>query len=88
MLDPQKLQDDAAHVVIHAWISLYLAGHAGGAQVDLSALSSRLNNHAQKLQESAGQLASALEKMRMANAKLALRMAEHKAFFAKYQPPQ
>jgi len=39
------------------------------------------------LQESAAQLAAALERMRVANAKLAARMAEHRAFFAKYQTP-
>ena len=41
-----------------------------------------------RLARSAADLAAALEKMRIANAKLALRMAEHKAFFAKYQRPE
>lgn len=90
MMNPHDINDDAAHVVLHAWVSLYLSGRytpPAGGDADLGQLSTRLGEHATKLQESAAQLAAALEKMRAANAKLALRMAEHKAFFAKYQVP-
>ncbi len=87
MMDPQRLQDDASHILLHAWVTLYLSGPAVGASTDLTALSTRLEAQAGKLRESAAQLAAALEKMRIANAKLAARMAEHKAFFAKYQAP-
>ncbi len=86
MMDPQRLQADASHIVLHAWIEIYLSGKAQ-ANSGPSARTTRLADHASKLQESAAQLAAALEKMRVANAKLALRMAEHKAFFAKYQAP-
>jgi hypothetical protein len=91
MMNPHDINDDAAHVVLHSWISLYLSRRytapAAGGNADIARLSTRLGEHASKLQESAAQLAAALEKMRVANAKLALRMAEHKAFFAKYQVP-
>jgi hypothetical protein len=88
MIDPQKLNDDATHVVLHAWITVYLADRSTTSAADLGAGAARLAGHSARLQESAAQLASALEKMRAANAKLALRMAEHKAFFAKYQTPE
>jgi hypothetical protein len=91
MMNPHHINDDAAHVILHAWTSLYLSGRytapAAGGTADVARLSKRLGEHASKLQESAAQLAAALEKMRVANAKLALRMAEHKAFFAKYGVP-
>ncbi len=88
MTDPQRLQDDASHVLLHAWATLYLSGGTAGVGNDLTAISTRLEAQAAKLRESAAQLAAALEKMRIANAKLAARMAEHKAFFAKYQAPE
>jgi hypothetical protein len=89
MLDPQKLQDETTHIVLHGWIAAYLGGaKAAPAAADLGALSTRLVGQAARLQETAAQLAIALEKMRTANAKLALRMAEHKAFFAKYRTPE
>jgi len=87
MMDPQKIHNDVSHIVLHAWVTMYLAAPAAAANGNLTALSSRLHTQASKLQASAEQLASAVEKMRVANAKLAQRMAEHKAFFAKYQRP-
>jgi hypothetical protein len=84
MMDPQKAHDDVMHIVLHAWIATYLGARTKGRPATLS---SNLQSQAAKLQESAAQLAVALEKMRIANAKLAARMAEHRAFFAKYQAP-
>jgi hypothetical protein len=86
MTDPQNLQDQATHVILHAWITRYLAGRASISDGDAAALAKRLHLQAGKLNDSAIALAAALEKMRAANAKLAQRMAEHKAFFAKYRP--
>jgi hypothetical protein len=84
-MDPQKFHDEISHIVLHAWIAAYLgAGTSGGS----TAPASNLQAQTTKLQESAAQLAVALEKMRVANAKLAARMAEHRAFFAKYQAPE
>jgi len=83
MTDPQKFHDEISHIVLHAWIATYLGARPGGGPT--TTLSSNLQAQASKLQESAAQLAIALEKMRVANAKLAARMAEHRAFFAKYQ---
>ncbi len=88
MTDPQKLHVEISSIVLHAWTEAYLADAKTGTSNGLTALASRLENHAAKLSDSAAQLAAALEKMRIANAKLALRMAEHKAFFAKYRPAQ
>lgn len=87
MTDPQRLQDDASHVLLHAWVTMYLSSATASPNTDLTAISTRLQVQAGKLAESALQLTAALEKMRIANAKLAARMAEHKAFFAKYQAP-
>jgi hypothetical protein len=87
-MDPQKLQDETSHIVLHGWIAVYLGGAKTAPAADLGALSTRLVGQAARLQETAAQLAIALEKMRAANAKLALRMAEHKAFFAKYRTPE
>jgi hypothetical protein len=84
MIDPQKFHDEISHIVLHAWIATYLGARTGSGP---AALSSNLQAQTTKLQESAAQLAIALEKMRVANAKLAARMAEHRAFFAKYQTP-
>jgi hypothetical protein len=84
MMDPQKFHDDVSHIVLHAWIATYLGASTVGRPATLS---NSLQAQANKLQESAAQLAIALEKMRIANAKLAARMAEHRAFFAKYQAP-
>jgi len=83
-MDPQKLHDEISHIVLHAWIATYLGARTAGGPTSLS---SSLQAQTSKLQESAAQLAIALEKMRVANAKLAARMAEHRAFFAKYQSP-
>jgi hypothetical protein len=77
MMDPQKFHDEMSHIILHAWIAAYLGGRKAAT----------LQSQTTRLQESALQLAAALEKMRTANAKLAARMAEHKAFFAKYQAP-
>lgn len=88
MSDPQRLHDELSTIVLHAWTAVYLAGEPTAKTGRIPVVSSRLEDHAAKLQESAAQLAAALEKMRVANAKLALRMAEHKAFFAKYRPQQ
>ena len=84
MMDPQKFHDEISHIVLHAWITTYLGARTSGGQTTLSR---NLQHQTTKLQESAAQLAIALEKMRIANAKLAARMAEHRAFFAKYQAP-
>jgi hypothetical protein len=84
MMNPQKFQDEISHIVLHAWIATYLGARTIGGPTSLS---SNLQAQTTRLQESAAQLAIALEKMRAANAKLAARMAEHRAFFAKYQTP-
>jgi hypothetical protein len=86
MMDPEELHDHVSHVVLHAWVSLYLSG--GGASARRLALATDFQAQAIRLRESAIQLQAALEKMRIANEKLASRMAEHKAFFAKYQTPR
>jgi DNA anti-recombination protein RmuC len=88
MTDPQKLHADATHLVLHAWVMAYLGGRAATANGDTTTLATQLQTQAGKLRESTEQLAAALEKMRIANAKLAQRMAEHKAFFAKYRRPE
>jgi len=88
MLDPDELHDHVSHIVLHAWVTLYLSGRGTEARPDLAAFSSNLQIQAHKLRESAAQLQIALEKMRVANEKLAVRMAEHKAFFANYQAPR
>ncbi len=87
MMDPQKLHDDISHIVLHAWIAAYLGAGSTGAGNARTAFPNAFQAQQSKLQESAAQLAAALEKMRIANAKLAARMAEHRAFFAKYQAP-
>lgn len=87
MNDPQQLHDDALHIVLHAWIAAYVRKDRrvrsvrGGDPVQLS-------SQALRLRDSALQLQAALEKMRLANERLASRMAEHKAFFAKFQAPE
>jgi hypothetical protein len=81
-MDPQKFHDDVSHIVLHAWIATYLRPRTTRAPRPA------FQNSQSKLQESAAQLAVALEKMRIANARLAARMAEHRAFFAKYQTPE
>jgi hypothetical protein len=88
MMDPQKLHDDISHILLHAWIATYLGAQSTAAGAARTAFPSGLRAQTSKLQESAVQLAAALEKMRIANAKLAARMAEHRAFFAKYQTPE
>jgi hypothetical protein len=88
MPNPKKIQADATLIVLHAWVQTYFVRRAAGAPGNVTSLSSQLQTQAGRLQESAIQLAAAVEKMRLANAKLAQRMAEHKAFFAKYQRPQ
>ena len=88
MTDPQKLHTAASHIVLHAWVATYLAGRSTVAGGQVTTLSTQLQIQAGKLNESALQLAAAIEKMRIANAKLAQRMAEHKAFFAKYRRPE
>jgi hypothetical protein len=88
MMDPDRLLDRSSHIVLHAWITVYLAGPSGQTRPDLLAFSTQLESQAGKLRESALQLRAALEKMRLANEKLAARMAEHKAFFAKYKSPE
>ncbi len=88
MFDRQKLYDELSTILLHAWTAVYLAREPRVKPDRIPVISSRLEDHAAKLQESAAQLAAAVEKMRVANAKLALRMAEHKAFFAKYRPQQ
>jgi hypothetical protein len=87
MMDPDELHGHASHIVLHAWITVYL-GARTAAGTDLATFSTNLNMQASRLRESAVQLQAALEKMRAANEKLAQRMAEHKAFFAKYQTPR
>jgi hypothetical protein len=87
MMDPRKLQETMTHIVLHAWVDAYTSGRYRPA-ADLGTFSVQISEQATRLRESAVQLQAALEKMRIANEKLALRMAEHKAFFAKYQTPQ
>jgi hypothetical protein len=87
MMDPQKFHAELSHIVLHAWIATYLRAQTKGADRRPATLSNNLQQQSVKLQESAAQLAAALERMRVANAKLAARMAEHRAFFAKYQTP-
>lgn len=84
MMDPEKLLADASHVVLFAWVATYL-GSSAAAKADPQTLSVRFSDQTLRLRESALQLQLALEKMRLANEKLAARMAEHKAFFAKYK---
>jgi hypothetical protein len=90
MTDPQRLHDDTLKIVLISIATAYCSGRAGRAAIggDLDTLGTRLESQAGRLARSAADLAAALEKMRIANAKLALRMAEHKAFFAKYQRPE
>jgi DNA anti-recombination protein RmuC len=87
MIDPEELHELASHIILHAWVHQYLRGRRGAANPDLAHFSARLGDQALRLRESAVQLQAALEKMRVANEKLAARMAEHRAFFAKYQTP-
>ncbi len=86
MTDPDSLQEHATHIVLHAWIAAYLAEGVQREPARPTA-SLLLSSQAQRLRESAIALQAALEKMRAANEKLAARMAEHKAFFAKYEAP-
>ena len=88
MMDPEQLHDHASHIILHAWIATYLSGREAGTQANLATLSTQFQAQAGRLRESAILLQAALEKMRIANEKLALRMAEHKAFFAKYRTPE
>jgi hypothetical protein len=88
MQNPPKLQADALHIVLHAWVATYLCARTTASNGAATTLSTDLQTQAGKLRESATALQAALEKMRIANEKLALRMAEHKAFFAKYQTPE
>jgi hypothetical protein len=98
MTDPQRLQDDASHIVLYCWIATYLrandsalsegASSEGASSANLDRFSEQFQAQAIRLRESALLLQAALDKMRLANERLAARMAEHKAFFAKYQAPQ
>ncbi len=87
MTDPQQPHDDALHVVLHAWITTYLRTVSTETGAAREHFSGRLSTQAVRLRESALLLQAALEKMRIANERLATRMAEHKAFFSKYQAP-
>ncbi len=87
MLDPQPLHTEASHVVLHSWVAVYLRTGRGAGAIGTSA-SETLAAQAHRLRESAILLQAALEKMRIANERLAARMAEHKSFFAKYQTPE
>jgi hypothetical protein len=87
MIDPDELHELASHIILHAWVHQYLRGRRVRSSADLAQFSTRLNEQGIKLRESALALQEALEKMRVANEKLAARMAEHRAFFAKYQTP-
>jgi hypothetical protein len=87
MIDPQKFHTEVSQIVLHAWIATYLQAPTIGADRRPATIANQLHQQSAKLQESAAQLAAALERMRVANAKLAARMAEHRAFFAKYQTP-
>ena len=88
MMDPERLLDRSSHIVLHAWITTYLSEPAGRPGVDLLTFSTQLGEQASRLRESAIALRAALEKMRIANEKLAERMAAHQAFFAKYKSTQ
>ncbi len=93
MTDPQRLQDDASHIVLYCWIATYLrandsASSDTASSANLERFSEQFQAQAIRLRESAQLLQAALDKMRLANERLAARMAEHKAFFAKYQAPQ
>ncbi len=88
MMNPDSIHDDAMHTVLHAWVTVYLRAGSSGVATALEPLSAQLQTQAVRLRESAVLLQAALEKMRLANERLAARMAEHKAFFAKYQAPQ
>ncbi len=93
MTDPERLQDDASHIVLYCWIATYLRGNDsasadGASPANIERFSEQFQAQAIRLRESALLLQAALDKMRLANERLAARMAEHKAFFAKYQAPQ
>ncbi len=86
MYDPFNVEDHVAHIILHAWVNAYLTDRPwNGARI--SHYSAKFEEQSAKLRDSAIALQAALEKMRAANEKLAQRMAEHKAFFAKYQNP-
>lgn len=93
MTDPDRIQDDAVNVVLHAWIAAYLHAETSTAAANIDAaagagaFAGQFAAQAARLRESALLLQAALDKMRLANERLAARMAEHKAFFAKYQAP-
>ena len=88
MLDPQRLLDDASHAILHAWVASYVQpGRAVRAKL-VDSYSEQFQTQATRLRESAILLQAALEKMRLANERLAARMAEHRAFFTKYQAPE
>jgi hypothetical protein len=88
MIDPEQLQHQASYIVLHAWVATYRAAARDGSSPDPAAFSAQLQTQAGKLRDSAVALQAALEKMRIANERLAARMAAHKAFFAKYKPAE
>lgn len=88
MMNSDSIHDDAMHTLLHAWVTVYLRSRGSQVAESLEPLSTQLQSQAVRLRESAVLLQAALEKMRLANERLAARMAEHKAFFAKYQAPE